>query len=356
MDTRKETPSMLNQLIGDTTNGLNIEKRWHVLHFIRNAGSPSPQKHIDAFNKGGHSLELFAPIIRPAEIVNGKVVYKEKLLTYYYVFVRGSLSEIKELCARADNNLSLMLNHGGSTRYATITDEDMKRFRLIASLHINAIPFFNIEDIELEEGDRVEVIDGKYAGLTGTFMPKARSAKGHLVIAATQTLGTILWDIDAKYVRILEFAKNTQRQYDLIDSFIPRLYPILRKVYADTALSDKEKSQLSVFNSRMIAAKIDNPKQEAKLLAILACVQSIVGDHRAAQLTAQRYHKRQAAITNPWTQALIMLMQSTVNKDINSLITGYELIKDAPKGPTDSQSRLLTEYRFYLEPQIEYCG
>ena len=326
----------------------HTERHWHVLNFIRNLGRPSPRQHIDAFNRSGHALELFAPIIRPAVIVNGKVVFKEKLLTYYYVFVRGALDEIKELCARNDNTLSMMLNRGGVQRYAIIKDADMERFKLIANLHVNSIPFFNIEDIDLERGDKVEIIDGEFAGLRGTFMPKARSTKGNLVIAATESHGTILWDVDAKYVRILEFAKNTRRQYDLLDAFIPRLYPVMRRYFAGEMLSEKDKSQLAVFNSRMGAVTFDNHKLEAKLLAVLISVQTILGDEPALLRSRKRYEKRRGAVTNEWTSALIELLESVTNKDIAPLEPIYYRLIATDTPLTAAQAQLLEEYRHYL--------
>ncbi len=325
------------------------EKQWYILCFISKSGKPSPQKYIDAFNREGHSLELFAPIIRLAHVVNGKVEYKEKLLTYFYVFVKGTFDEIKELCSRRDNNLSFLLDKGSERRYGIINELDMNSFKIIARAHTNTIPFFNIDDIELSEGDIVEVVDGRYSGLRGTFMSKPRSNRGNLVIAATACLGAVVWNIDAKYVRILKFAHDTRRQYDIIDSFIPRLLPVLRKFHLQENLTDKEKTTLSVFNQRMNVVALNNHKLEAKLMATLMCVQTIIGDIEGYKISSTRFDKRKSSVTNPWTKALIELMISVADNDISRLKQAYIVIKSSSDDLTKTRKQLLDEYRFYIQ-------
>ncbi|MCM1139869.1 MAG: hypothetical protein NC453_14975 [Muribaculum sp.] len=334
-------------------------KRWFVLNYLNNINKrTSPQRIIDSFNSEGHDLELFAPMIRPARVVNGKVRAFEKLLTFYYVFVRGEFHDIKQLCIRPDNSFSLMLDRSSDGRYAIISDAAMENFKIIARARTNSIPFYNIDDIELQEGDLVEVVGGDYDGLRGTFMPRSRTTKGNLVIAATAAMGAILWDIDAKNVRILRFAPRTRRQYDLIDSFIPRLFPILRKFRADEPLTEKEKSQLHIFSQRMGEAVPANHKAEAKLLAVLMSVRRILGDTEGYRAAAARYEKRRAALTNPWTRALATLLtadpqtaRQTLREDGQTLSETYQTLTAQTDTPTATQRQLLEEYRYHLSPK-----
>lgn len=324
------------------------ERKWYVLHFINKSVKPTPKKHIDDFNKEGHSLELFAPIVRLAHIVDGKVEYKEKSLTYFYVFVNGAFDEVKELCGRPNNDLSFLLDRSSENRYAVISDSDMENFKIYARAHTNTIPFFNIEDVELNEGDIVEVVGGEYDGLKGAFMPKSRSNKGNLVIAVTAALGAIAWDINAKNIRILEFAQDTRRQYDIVDSFIPKLLPILRKFHAGEDLSTKEKSLLNIFNQRMGTVTLSNHKADAKLRATLMSVQFLLGDVAAFRLTEELFEKRKAALTNFWTIALVELMICVVLNDMKKLKDAYEKLPNSTDTLTNTQKQLIEEYRYYL--------
>lgn len=319
-----------------------------MLNFVKPTISAKPQQFVDEFNRCGQRVELFAPIVRPAQVINGKVVFKEKLLTFYYVFVRGTLTDIKELCAIPNNGFSMMIDKSSERRYGIISDAVMANFRMVVRHYENTLPFYNIEDVALEEGDLVEVVSGEFAGLTGTFMPKPRSNKGNLVIAATTSLGAVIWNIEASYVRILKFAHNTRRQYDLLDSFIPRLYPVMRKYHHGEKLTDKDKSLLTVFSQRMGVVIPENRKLEAKLLATLVCVHSILGDMRGRDESIQRFVRNNEIVTNPWTKALIILLTSVANADISQMAQAYATIRDASTKLTASQKQLLEEYRFYL--------
>lgn len=323
------------------------EKYWYVLNFISRSGIPFLQKEIDRFNGDRPSLELFAPVIHPAKIVNGTVVYTDRLLTYYYVFVKGMLSDVKELCARQGNGLSLMIDRGSANRYGMLGEAEMENFRIVARAYANAIPFLNINDIDLEEGDKVEIVGGEFAGLKGTYFPKSRSNKGKLVIAVTADLGTVLWNVDTKYVRILEFARDTRRQYDILDAFIPKLLPVMRKFHANKSLTTKEKSQLVVFSQRMGVVAPDNHKVEAKLLATLMCVNTIIGETEGYNDSKARFEKRISSVTNPWTQALIGLMTGVSQNDMASVKDAYDSVRNVTDSPNKTQKELLEELEYY---------
>ncbi|MDE7426776.1 MAG: hypothetical protein K2M79_03145 [Muribaculaceae bacterium] len=324
------------------------ERKWYVLHFIKKSGKTTPQKYIDDFNKEGYGLELYAPVIRPAQVNHGKVEYKERLLTFYYVFVRGFFEEVKELCLRPNNDLSFLLDRGSENRYATISDSDMENFMIYARAQTNALSFFNLEDIELNEGDVVEIVGGEYDGLKGTFLPKSRSSKGNLVISVTAALGAMAWNVDARHVRILEFAQDTRRQYDIVDAFIPKFLLILRKFHAGKELDAKDKSLLNVFSLRMGVVSLSNHKAEAKLLAVLMCVQFILGDVAALKNTQERFEKRKAALTNIWTIALVELMMSVTLNDCQRLREAYKRLPLPSENLTKTQREMIDEYRYYL--------
>lgn len=327
------------------------EPHWYVLNFVSPKPCAKPQACIDAFNKEGARLELFAPTVRMAEVAGGKVVFKEKMLTFFYVFVRGLLADVKALCAIPGNGFSFMLDRVSGRHYGIVGDEAMEGFKQVARLYSNTLPFYDISGIELEAGDLVEVVDGAYSGLVGTYLPKSRSNKGNLVIAASASLGTVVWDVEARYVRILEFSRTGRRPYELLDSFIPKLYAILRKHHSGAALGEKDKSQLAVFNRRMGAVRLPNHKLEAKLLAVLMSVQTLLGDMRGYAGSSRLYAKRRQAITNVWTRGLCGLLISIARRDVSDLSNLYSVLTSASAAGganLASHRALLAEYRHYL--------
>ena len=298
------------------------DKKWFILNHFEALPAPrrqTAQTCIDRFNSaGGCQLELFAPTFVKAVNINGRQIKREQPLTFHYVFVRGTLDEIKRLCSLS-NGFSFVLNRSSEERYATVDDKRMDDFKAIARAYSNSLPFFALDDIDLEAGDKVEIVEGSFPGLGGYYMPKAKSTSGDIILSVTQNLGTVVYDVKAKYVRVLEFSKKSRRSYDQIDAFIPRLLQALRHYHEGVVLSDKEKSDITLFVRRMSVVKIDNHKLDAKLQALLFGAYQILGNIVESKRAKDRFIKISHSVTNEWTEALITLIFSVINKDFAQL-------------------------------------
>lgn len=298
------------------------DKKWFILNHFEALPAPrrqTAQTCIDRFNSAGDSqLELFAPTFVKAVNINGRQIKREQPLTFHYVFVRGTLDEIKRLCSLS-NGFSFVLNRSSEERYATVDDKRMDDFKAIARAYSNSLPFFALDDIDLEAGDKVEIVEGSFPGLVGYYMPKAKSSSGDIILSVNQNLGTVVYDVKAKYVRVLEFSKKSRRSYDQIDAFIPRLLQALRHYHEGVVLSDKEKSDITLFVRRMSVVKIDNHKLDAKLQALLFGAYQILGNIVESKRAKDRFIKISHSVTNEWTEALITLIFSVINKDFAQL-------------------------------------
>lgn len=295
---------------------------WQILIYIKTPGDRGVERVIDRFNRikqseerPGPPVELFAPKMVMMQVSGGKVVAIEKPLAYHYIFLRGTADDLRQLISHQSNNLRPLLNRSSENRHAIISDTDLERFRLIAQSYRNTLPFFNIENVDLAKGDKVEIVDGDFAGLQGTFIPKAKSNSGSIVIAATGGLGVGTYDIKASHIRILEFAADSKRAYDHIDAFVPRLLAALRNYSTLQPLTPKDITSLTVFCRRMEMVKLDNHKLAAKLQALLAAAFEILGNREAAATHRALYERRADAITNPWTKVLIAQLQAGLSRD-----------------------------------------
>lgn len=332
-------------------------KQWYILRYIKSnpAGiKRTAEAVVEHFNDTeGAELDIFAPTIVKVVRREGKFVKVEKPLVFQYVFVRGVFPEVKKLCGM-ENGFSFVLSHVSSERYAVISDVDMYVFRRIALAYRNEIPFYSIEDVDLEQGDKVEIVDGSFPGLVGYYIPKPKSTSGNVVVAVAQNLGTVVYDIKAKYVRVLEFAKNTKRGYDQIDAFIPKLLDALRYYCDEKPLPDKLLNALTIFVRRMESVHLDNPKTEAKLMALVMTAAEILGNEESAILAAERYERRKHHVTSSSTKALLHLLQAILRHNLNHFLTGLSLLfpdgntpASANDHPSSLDKLLLSEYAHY---------
>lgn len=330
----------------------NMDIKWHVVNYI--APTPArrdkPECIVEQFNNSGKNgnLELFAPTFVEMTQRDGKWTRKETPLLFHYVFVRGTEGDVKDLCSRP-NGFSLIINHTGSTRYATVSDSDMESFKTIARFYGNmTIPCFSTEEIDLEEGDRVEVAVGPFAGLTGAYISRKGSRNGNILISVTGALAAVVYDIKAEYVKVLQFARETKRAYDQIESFIPRLLSALRG-WDDGELTTQSITPLVIFNRRMESVTLRNDKLDAKLRILLMTSSHILGDTAGREKAAERFKRLSHTITNPVTAALAILLQAIVSRDRQQLLDGYNLLTGTERLKSAFHTTLLTEYRHYID-------
>lgn len=289
--------------------------RWYVLNHIASSAHATAQKAVDRYNSGyGCAVELFAPTYIVREEKDGEIRFRTARLTFHYVFVRGTLSEVRGLCAQP-NGFSFLIDRGNTERYATVDDRTMAGFRNIASAYKNCLPFFSLEDIELEDGDLVEVVRGDFPGLVGTYMPNAKSKTGNIVLSIYNNVGTIVFNVKATDVRVLEFSHNSTRANDQIDAFEPHLIEALSLYHASEPLTSALAAKLAVFTGRMSAARLNNRKLDARLQILLYAAHRIIGNTAEARATLDRYDSVKDAVTNEWTHATHALILAALSDD-----------------------------------------
>lgn len=325
---------------------------WYVLNYIGGAVKNAACREVERFNLWhGTSLELFAPTYVVREERGVEIKFRRISLTFHYVFVKGSFGEVKQLCGQP-NGFSFLIDRGSSERYAVIDDRQMANFKNIARAYKNCLPYFPLNEIDLEDGDLVEVVKGDFPGLIGTFMPRAKSKTGNIVLNVYNKVGTIAFDVKATDVRVLEFSRRSTRANDQIDAFVPHLFKALRYFDRDEALPTALAAKLSVFCGRMEVARLNNRKLDARLQTLLYAASTITGNITEASKALAKYGRVRDSVTNEWTLGANNLILSVITKDKDSLVSGYERLRTL-EASSKAQQMVKTEYAYYLSPENE---
>lgn len=323
---------------------------WFVLNYIAPSACRRDKVEcvIEKFNISAKcNLEIFAPTFVEMSKSSEKDKPVVRPLLFHYVFVRGCVNDVKELC-RVVDGFSFVLNRASENRYMTVTPASLAAFRIIARLYEYKLPCFEIDNVALERGDEVEVMAGPFAGLKGTYLSRKGSSQGNILISVTQSLAAVAYDIKAEYVRIIQFAKDSKRAYDQIEAFIPRLLSALRLFYKGEKIGPSVISHLVIFCRRMDGVKLNNDKVESKLQLLLMTANLILGNMEACFKAKSRFDRLSGQITNPLTQALALLLTSVAGKDLSALKKGISLIDNRNTKPSKFQTLLLEEYNYYL--------
>lgn len=322
-------------------------KMWFVLNYVAGNFQAQAKKVVDRFNSTHEaSLELFAPTYIVQETKDGQVRMKSVSLTFHYVFVRGTLGEVKQLCSLS-NGFSFLIDRSRKERYAVVSERDMSGFKNIARAYKNCLPYFSLEDVDLEDGDLVEVVSGDFSGLIGTYMPKAKSNAGNIVLNVYNKVGTIAFNVKAGDVRVLEFSGKGTRANDQIDAIIPHVLKGLRLLHEDKELPANIASKLAVFCGRMEIVRMNNRKLEAKLQLLLYAANYILGRIENAEMAKTKFERVKDAVTNKWTTALVALIFSIINSDNVRLQTAISEI-DCLTPSSKSQIMVSEELEHYI--------
>lgn len=320
---------------------------WFVLNYINDSVRNSAARTVDNFNSStGSALELFAPTYVTRVEQRGEVRFRTVRLTFHYVFVKGSLPEIKQLCSR-DNGFSLLIDHAGDNRYATISDREMAQFKTITRAYRNCLPYFPLNDIDLESGDLVEVVRGDFPGLVGYYMPNEKSNTGNIILRVFNKVGTIAFNVRASDVRVLEFSRQSKRANDQIDAFVPHLLTALRHFDREEPLPTPLAAKLSVFCGRMEETRMNNRKLDARLQILLYAADMITGNLPAAEKALAKFSRLEESVTNDWTKGLVNLIKAVIRKDRRLLRNSYDALLPLDASSKAKQS-LLKEYEHHL--------
>ena len=299
--------------------GLRIIKRPILYHYIFVQG---PLPHVKRFCSEGEGLSfvLRHPDALPSsERISSASTRAEKISAEENPSASTSAGAKLVSAASSARNIhsaerissestpagAKLVSAASSARYVSLSDAEIQAFRIIARAYSNRLPYYRPTDIDLIDGDEVEVVSGPFAGLKGTFIARRGTPHGNIIVNATGQIGSIAYNIKADTIRILRFAKDSRRAYDQIDAFIPRLLDALEVYRANQSLTPAQAAPLNIFTRRFAVTDIPGAKLDAKLQALLAVANEILGNREAAAQAMERYRKRLPHVTNPATIALL---------------------------------------------------
>ncbi|MDE5874025.1 MAG: hypothetical protein K2H15_00145, partial [Muribaculaceae bacterium] len=244
------------------------------------------------------------------------------------------------------NGFSFLIDRSSEKRYATIDDRDMAHFKTITRAYKNCLPYFPLNDIDLESGDLVEVVKGDFPGLVGYYMPNNQNKTGNILLRVFNNVGTIAFNVKASDVRVLEFSPQSKRANDQIDAFVPFLLEALRYFKNDEVLPTNLAAKLSMFCGRMEVARLNNRKLDARLQILLYAASLIIGNANGADKAWKKFNKVREAVTNEWTLALIDLILSVINNNRCLLTETYTRLLTLDPS-SKAKQLLMKEYETY---------
>lgn len=302
MNTRERTTAC-----NDTT------PRWHVVthrttHSGRQPAGAALAGIVEKFNRDNNAcVELFAPTIITLQGENAATPRRvNRPLLGSYAFLHSTAPQLREL-HRQHTGLNPVIDRASSEnrRYLAVPDNDMARFRHLATILSHQVPCFSPQEINLEKGDYVGIVGGPFQGIEGTLITQQGSDGGRVAINIANQLLAVTYHLEPRYIKILRFAKGNKHVYDHLDAFARRLDKAIAEHTATGTISLASTAALGYFIDRFGSAEIPGVKTRCRFKAHLMAAAYLLGDTTLCDTARADTLALLPSVTNPATAASI---------------------------------------------------
>ena len=256
----------------------NAEPRqWYVLS--AKGSIRALERQFDAVSalrqrRGVSPVEYFLPTCVERTSLFGTPAVRRRKLIGNYVFVHDTYSNILEI--KSVMGSVWVLPHPdhiqGEARHMTISDADMAIFMAIARAYANQLPCYPIDMVDLDEGDKVQIVGGEFDGMCGTLQCSQGRNGGKVLMAIGNLFLVATPDIGPQYIRILQFGRGNRHPYRKFESHLPRAIQALhhiRDVDGGHSLTTGDIAAMTVFTGRfetLQPATVNIASQHATLM------------------------------------------------------------------------------------------
>lgn len=227
---------------------------------------------------GETPMDYFVPLYFKMENRGGKERLIKRALLPNFVFIKAPIEEIRRYKVSHPNlkyyNPKVT---GPNFEYQTIPDWEMEMFMRVAAAYEYDVPYFQPTQAELEKGDRVRIIGGRFNGIEGVLISQQGKDGGRVVVNLTNVLAISTLEIEPQYLEIVSFAAGNKHIYKKFDAYIDKVRPALLHFYAD-ALTADDLSAVSTFVQRMSRLETQTVNTRSKLLVFLLMSYTILTD------------------------------------------------------------------------------
>ena len=198
------------------------ENHWYVLRFPATSKSCGAELEVERQRREAHGekfFDYFAPTYIPVQFGAKKISKQKRFLLYNYVFIYSSVNEIRQLRLRIPTlNFLPRKGEGPNARYPYVPDNEMMRFKWIASAYANQVPLIEASLQQLSKGDRIRITSGEFAGIEATLVSYNGSKRKDIVVRIDELLWVPLLHIESDQYELISLNENSKHLYTQLDS------------------------------------------------------------------------------------------------------------------------------------------
>ncbi len=276
----------------------DTEERWYVLRVVQPSRScmelleqePSVfyPTYFEKFGKPGH----IQTVIRPK--ISG------------YAFMRGIRSDVAAFCMSVSGvSMSAVKEGRGKQifyRPMTVGDAEMECFMEAVNKMEGEMKLFDPRDIDLTEGDQIQVVGGPFDGIEGVLIAQQGKDGGMVYIRLNDSLYGSTLQIESSQIRIMAFGKGNRHVYDKLRSVRRRIESAAPVFASGRSISPREQQAFQFFLQRYGDVRLDTTRQRIEFLLALHTIHTLLRQDDQPQ--GQRVLGQLQEISDSLTQSL----------------------------------------------------
>ncbi len=338
--------------MGDMTE--SNQRHWYVLSVkegIRGIERHFEQLSAARMRRGEEPVEYFMPTCVRMSSSFGQARMSRRKLIGNYIFVHDSYKNILE-AKQVMQSLWLLPDpdrREGQRAFMTISDHDMALFKAIAKAYSNQLPCLPIDAVDLEEGDKVEIVGGEFDGMCGTLHCSQGRTGGKVLMAIGNIFIAVTPDIRPQFICILQFGKGNRHPYRLFEAHVPRVLQALNHLHGNKedgisahSLTTDDVAAMTVFTGRFESLRpstVNIASQHATLMFMsYAALQDTVKTDQWRQRCQLLIPKIKSDTQRAWQLALMFAAtgDEQLHRQASDIVSTWTI------APSDRKRTLIT--------------
>ncbi len=300
--------------------------------------------------QGIEPIDYFVPMYYKMEKRGGKEKLIKRPLLPNFVFIRATLDQVREFKIKHPNLTYYKPRIlGGKFEYQTIPDHEMEMFRRVASLYEHDVPYFQPTQAELEKGDRVRIIGGRFNGVEGILISQQGKDGGRVAVNLTNVLAITTLEIEPQYLQIISFASGNKHIYKKFDAYMEKIRLAMKHYYSPTGLTSDDLSVVQNFICRMSRLETQTINTQSKLHIFLLMSHTVLDNKDEADRYLQFCQEDLSLIKSGYQRAFVLTYIYVATREKKWKDKAQEAVAVLPDVSSSilKKEQLLTELQTY---------
>lgn len=211
-------------------------------------------------------------------------------------------------------------------RYQTIPEAEMRQFRKVIELHIQAGVKSLSMHTGLVDGDFVKVISGPFEGLQGTLITSQGKQGGRVVIKLSDNLYYDTLTIPVDNLEVITFSKKSFHVYKKFNAYNARILTTMEHLYSAEGLTTDDMASCVAFIRRYSNLQLDSDNAKVRYYAYMLLTSTALANTEVMDEYMEKCKQLTDVLRTDFSKASLYAYMYIATKDESYLAKAEEIV------------------------------